>query len=97
MSGGREAEKQKPRLQTGCREGARGPRGNLCALSAGPEWTQAAFRRRRKQSHVSGATLPCLQCHVSGPCEQSFVGLRWLWGFRALLSSLLESGGPGSA
>ena len=27
MSGGREAEKQKPRLQTGCREGARGLRG----------------------------------------------------------------------
>ena len=97
MSGGREAEKQKPRLQTGCREGARGLRGNLYALSAGPEWMQVAFRRRRKQSHVSGATLPCLQCHVSGPREQGFVGLRWCWGFRALFSSLLESGGPGSA
>lgn len=46
---------------------------------------------------MSGATLPCLQCHVSGPREQGFMGPRWCWGFRALLSSVLESGGPGSA
>lgn len=65
--------------------GSQGPRTNLCTLSTGPEWTR---------THVSGATLPCLQCHVSGPREQGFLGLRWHWGFRTVLSSLLESRGP---
>lgn len=59
MSGGREAEKQEPQLQTGCREGARGPGPTSALLARALSGHRWPLGEEDAESHVrSHPSLP---------------------------------------